>query len=223
MPQPSPTATTSNEPQRRLLTELNPTQGAYYSAIDQTDAGATSSYHGLLLKTEHRFCQSFHLADELHLVALHQHLGFRRRTVPATTIRIPTTATPKRAIATSIAGTSSTTPWWPPARGFGTGILRGITKDWQIAPIISLNSGQPFSVTDGTDVSLTGEGSDRPNVVPGVASLPHTLAQWFNTAAFAGSCACLRMPPTPICETPGTFGNAGRDTLSRTRAPSSGT
>ncbi len=59
MPQPSPTATTTNEPQRRLLTLLNPTQGAYYAAIDQTDAGAISSYNALQLKAEHRFAHRY--------------------------------------------------------------------------------------------------------------------------------------------------------------------
>jgi hypothetical protein len=53
MPQPSPTATTGNEPARRLLTLLNPVQGAFYSSVIQTDAGATSSYNALLAKVEH--------------------------------------------------------------------------------------------------------------------------------------------------------------------------
>jgi hypothetical protein len=90
-------------------------------------------------------------------------------------------------------------------------VLRGVTRDWQIAPLISLDSGQPFNVTDGTDVSLTGEGSDRPNVVPGVSALPHTLNSWFNPAVFAGSCALAAYATNPYCEAPGTFGNAGHD------------
>ncbi len=59
VPQPSPTATTSNEQARRTLTLLNPQQGAFYSAIDETDPGGTASYHGLLLKIEHRFAHHF--------------------------------------------------------------------------------------------------------------------------------------------------------------------
>jgi hypothetical protein len=87
-----------------------------------------------------------------------------------------------------------------------------LTRDWQIAPLISLDSGQPFSVTDGTDVSLTGNaGTDRPNVVAGVASLPRTLDSYFNPAAFAGSCALAAYKASPYCQAPGTFGNAARD------------
>ncbi len=66
-------------------------------------------------------------------------------------------------------------------------------------------------MTDGTDVSLTGETFDRPNVVSGVKSQPHTLAAWFNPAAFAGSCALAAYAGNPNCEAPGTFGNAGHD------------
>jgi hypothetical protein len=95
--------------------------------------------------------------------------------------------------------------------GFGNGFVRGLTRDWQVAPLISLNSGQPYSVTDGTDVGLTGDGSDRPNVVPGVASQPHNLVTYFNPAAFAGSCALAAYATNPYCQKPGTFGNAGRD------------
>jgi hypothetical protein len=84
--------------------------------------------------------------------------------------------------------------------GLGSGVVNQITKEWQVSPIVSLYSGQPFSITDGSDVSLTGVGADRPNVVMTSGVLPHTLAQWFNPAAF-------------VLATPGTFGNSGRDNL----------
>jgi hypothetical protein len=73
---------------------------------------------------------------------------------------------------------------------------------WQVSPLISYRTGLPFTVTSGTDVSLSGIGQDRPNVVSGVARYnqnfyPGTTTnypQWFNPAAF----------PNP---TAGTFGN----------------
>ncbi len=210
VPQPSPTATTSNEPARRLLTLLNPTQGAYYSAIDQTDAGATSSYNALLLKVEHRFSHGFTwLANytKSHCITTWDFGG----ELAGNDYQNPNNRNAERGdcnfdrrdiFNTTLVATSS---------GIGTGALKAITGGWQIAPILSLNSGQPFSVTDGTDVSLTGEGSDRPNVVPGVSSLPHTLNTWFNPAAFAGSCALAQYAGNPYCQAPGTFGNAGRD------------
>ena len=57
-------------------------------------------------------------------------------------------------------------------------------------------------MTDGTDVSLTGLGSDRPNLIPGVPVYQHNCfpntkskyLQWYNPAAFVPAAA-------------GTFGN----------------
>jgi len=60
-PTPSATATVANEQARRPLTLINPTQGAYYSTIIQTDDGATSSYNALLLKADHRLSNRFSL------------------------------------------------------------------------------------------------------------------------------------------------------------------
>ena len=165
VPQPSPTATTSNEPQRRLLTLLNPTQGAYYSAIDQTDAGAVSSYNALLLKAEHRFASHYTWLTNYtwsHCISTWDFGG----ELAGNDYQNPNNRDAEKGdcnfdrryiFNTSLVATSG---------GFGQGFVRGITRDWQIAPIISLDSGQPFHVTDGTDVSLTGEGNDRPNVVP---------------------------------------------------------
>lgn len=210
VPQPSPTATTSNEPQRRFLTLLNPTQGAFYSAIDQTDAGATSSYNGLLLKLEHRFSNGFTwLANytRSHCISTVDFGG----ELAGNNYQNPNNRNAERADCNFDRRNIFNTSLVATTGGFGSGALHAITTGWQVAPIVTLQSGQPFSVTDGTDVSLTGEGSDRPNVVPGVASLPHTLVSWFNPAAFAGSCALAQYAGNPYCQAPGTFGNAGRD------------
>ena len=210
--QPSPTATTSNENARRLLSILNPAQGAYYSAIDQTDAGAVSSYHALLLKAEHRFAQHYTWLTNYTWSHCISTWDFSAE-LSGNDYQNPNNRNAEKAdcnfdrryiFNTSLVATSA---------GLGQGFVRGLTKDWQVAPIISLDSGQPFTVTDGTDVSLSGEGtgSDRPNVVPGVASQPHTLIQYFNPTAFAGSCALSQYANNPYCEVVGTFGNAGRD------------
>jgi len=69
-----------------------------------------------------------------------------------------------------------------------------VAGGWQVSPLISYRPWLPFTVTSGTDVSLSGIGQDRPNPVAGVArynknffpatnTLPHNV-QWFNPAAF---------------------------------------
>ena len=69
---------------------------------------------------------------------------------------------------------------------------------WQLGGILSLQTGQPFSVLTGQDNSSTGLGNDRPNLIGDPNAGPHTVDKWFNTAAFT--------PNAPL-----TFGDAGRN------------
>jgi hypothetical protein len=76
---------------------------------------------------------------------------------------------------------------------------------WQINTIVTLQSGRPFNITTGTDVSGTGVRSDRPNLVgdpfANVVQPASSLSrQYFSPAAF-------QVPP------PGTFGNLARNAL----------
>ena len=56
---PAPGATLANLNQRRLLSVINPTQGAYYSAITQLDDGVNTIYNGLKVSAQHRFAQHY--------------------------------------------------------------------------------------------------------------------------------------------------------------------
>ena len=83
--------------------------------------------------------------------------------------------------------------------------------NWQINGITTFMSGTPFTVFDSHDVSLqggapeiTGFSANRPNLVGDPNSGPHSVSQWFNTAAF--------QPLTPNPNSPvQQFGNAGRN------------
>jgi putative hemolysin len=66
-----------------------------------------------------------------------------------------------------------------------------LANGWSISPIVSLNSGQPFNITTGSDKNADGYTNDRPNLVPGVnpfldshRSRTVSSQAWFNTAAF---------------------------------------
>ena len=89
------------------------------------------------------------------------------------------------------------------------GFTGSLVNGWQIAPLIRLTSSLPFNVTTGSDVSLTAQAQDRPNLVPGVAIKTGTKITsratggnrfYFNRAAFTAA-------PT------GTFGNLPRNFL----------
>src|SRR4029453_6759298 len=95
--------------------------------------------------------------------------------------------------------------------GFGPGLVRLTTKDWQVALIYQVRSGSPITPTTTGDFALT-NGPQRPVIVPGVdPNLPpdqRTWATlggapsraWYNLAAFAPN-------------SPGDWGNTPRGYL----------
>lgn len=76
--------------------------------------------------------------------------------------------------------------------------LKALGRGWQLGGILSLQTGQPFSVLTGQGNSATGLGNDRPDLIGEPNSGPHTVQRWFNTDAFV---------PNALL----TFGNSGRN------------
>jgi Carboxypeptidase regulatory-like domain len=77
---------------------------------------------------------------------------------------------------------------------------------WTVTGVITTNSGQPFTVTTGTDVNGDGQTNDRPSVAPNSAG-PHTYGaqksrvaaenKWFDTSAYCvpGTAGCPGVGP----------------------------
>jgi hypothetical protein len=91
-----------------------------------------------------------------------------------------------------------------------------------LAPLIHIQSGQPFTVTAGQDNSLTDVGNDRPNLVPGVN--PYAEAkfrkaageanrEYLNPAAFAQVTATCTSTTTGGCPYLGTYGNISKNSF----------
>jgi hypothetical protein len=87
------------------------------------------------------------------------------------------------------------------------GLARAIAGDWQVAAILTLQSGRPFTVYYGASANYSGTdnganggpGFDRPNQIGDPEVSRPSPAQWFNPAAF--------VPPS------NSFGAVGRNTL----------
>ncbi|GGA74548.1 hypothetical protein GCM10011507_27460 [Edaphobacter acidisoli] len=77
-----------------------------------------------------------------------------------------------------------------------------LANGWQLNMIANLRTGMPYTVTSGTDRSLSGIGNDYADIVPGVSTNRTAgfsrIAEYFNPAAFN---------PAAI----GTFGNTHRN------------
>jgi hypothetical protein len=208
---PTAGASTSNTNQRRLTYLANPTTGQYYGDIQQTDDGANAEFHGLFLSAQKRMSHNFtvqanynwshcvsswdfagELAGVIYQNPLNRATGERgncgfdhRQTFNLTLVAI--------------------------SPGLGGHLAKAVTKDWQLAPLVTFATGNPIQITDGgKDISLSGQGLDRPNVVlpDQVYPAQKTIEEWFNPAAF--QCAGSNATCTVFS---GQFGNLGRNAV----------
>jgi hypothetical protein len=176
---PGPCSSTSaaNTAARRLLTIDNPTWGPWYTTIAYLDAGATSSYNGMILSAQHRMANNFSvLANWTYSHCLAD---------PSTTeLTGPSYVDPNNRNAdrsncssdhrqqVNISGVLTS----PHVNGRLLGVL---ANGWQASPIFHWSTGNLTSATYGTDVALTGASNERaqqilPNVY-GDGSILHYL------------------------------------------------
>jgi hypothetical protein len=97
--------------------------------------------------------------------------------------------------------------------------MKQVVNGWTISPIVSLQSGAPFTITTGSNKNFDSANANRPDLVPGVSAFlsPHrgrsiAAAEWFNTTAFTPNGPGVTGGIGPG----GADGNAPRDYL---RAP----
>jgi hypothetical protein len=207
---PTAGATTSNTNNRRLTYLLNPTTGSFYGDIQQTDDGANASYHALLLKGEKRMSRGisiFATYTYSHCISTWDFAGELAGTVYQNPLN---RASGERGNCGYDHRHSFTTSFVALSPGFGNGAAKLLTKDWQASPIVSLFTGNPIQITDGKDISLSGQGLDRPNVIlpDQVYGSPKSVLQYLNPAAF--QCAGSNAACTVFS---GQFGNLGRNSL----------
>lgn len=84
-------------------------------------------------------------------------------------------------------------------------LARALVDGWSLSAIVSLRSGRPLTITNGSDANLDGNNNDRANLVGDPVLDPNrprseVVERWFNTAAFAA---------VPV----GTDGTAGRNII----------
>ncbi|WP_244501946.1 TonB-dependent receptor [Terriglobus roseus] len=206
---PCSSTASANANARTPLSLANPAQGAYYTqTLTVIDDHGYSNYNGGIFTIQHRrgnfnflanytWSKCLDLTDNQGDIAQSflQNSGNPRGDYGACGFDV-------RHIANITFVTESK---FNSLHGFAGALVNG----WQIAPLIRMTSGLPINVTTGSDVSLTGQGQDRPNLVPNVPLRTNvkvtSLAAggnrfYFNKAAFTAA-------PT------GTFGNLPRNFL----------
>lgn len=194
--------TTSNTLQRKIFSQINPSQGVYYGNVDITNDGANANYNALLVSVQQRLSNGVtFLANYTwsHCISDADYSG----DITGPGFPNPYNLRQNRGdcnfdirhiFNTSIVATSKV---------HGSSIWAHLLNNWQIAPVIRALSGSPLNVVSGVNASLTGTNLDRPDLVPGVATVNSNWGsklQYLNPAAFT-------------VNAPGTYGNLGRDAL----------
>jgi hypothetical protein len=98
--------------------------------------------------------------------------------------------------------------------GVGRGLAKRLTLNWQLSPVVSFFTGNPLQLSDGKDISLSGQGLDRPSIVDStqVFQVPQggIAPYWFNPSAFV----CAGNTVASPCSTfTGLFGSVGRNSM----------
>ena len=195
-------STVSNTQQRRLLTLINPTQGAFYSNITLADDGITTSYNALRLSTQHRFAQHFTVLAVYtwsHCLQNAETYG-NRNNIGSQSYQNPYNRNGDTGPCDFDLRHNFTSSFVYEVPRFANRAVNELAGHWQMGGLFSAHTGFPFTPTTGVDNSLTGIRQDRPNVTgnPYVRDLK-TLV-WIDPSAI-----------TP--NAPGTFGNAGNNSL----------
>jgi hypothetical protein len=190
-------STTGNTNSRRVLALANPA-GQYFGSVSMVDTAGNAAYDGLLLTLQHRLSHNFSTLTNytwshcLNQGEANQDIGNRYQDPSNRRAEWGNCAADHRQIINASVVAKSPK--------FASSWIQRLAGNWQASGIYSFTSGGWLTITDGTDVSLTGVGGDRPNVMGDWHLANPTIKQWFNSSAFS------RQPS-------GTFGNGGRATI----------
>ena len=187
----------SNVTARRLLTQLNPSQGPLFGTVELLDDGGTASYQSLVLSAEHRLSQHFMVLANYTWAHCISDLVTTELSGPI--YSNPADRRSDRGDCTAIdvrQNFNLSAVLQSPK--FTSKALQWIAGDWQLSPIFAVHTGTSFSVTTGVSDPITGIGGQRPNQI---AANPYcavqTISCFLNAAAFA----------TPKVTPTGAFGN----------------
>lgn len=196
----SPCSSTKNTTQRRVLYLENPTEGQYYGSILNDLPGGDADYEGIIFSAKSSFSRHYTVMANYtysHCISDSDYAG----DLSNDSFSNPTNLRAdfgncafdiRQNFNASVVVSSPT---------FRSRLTESVLGGWQLSPIITYHSGLWFSPVAGLDNSLTGVGLDRANAVGNSYIRNINTLQWLNPSAFSQAAA-------------GTFGDAGRDSLS---------
>ncbi len=191
----SPDATTSDTDQRRPLYP-------FFSQMTLVEPGDNSNYNSLQLNVERRFMSGFTILANYTFAKSIDTSSYNKQT--GQTVTDPYDRQFDRGVSDfNHAQVFNLSGLWDLPIRPSNPTARSVIGGWQFSGIVSLRSGEPFSVYSAVDNSFSGIGSDRADIIGdpylgGSRSRGAEVNEFLNPAAFA-------------VNTPGTFGNSGRN------------
>ncbi len=176
----------------------------YFTELTIAEASGTNSYNALVVDAEKRaahgltFITGFRWAKQLDETSSSQ---FESDSYASSNIAAD------RGLGDSNVGKQFVFSgvWQLPAPDFGNRLVKGVLGGWNTSGLLTLRTGNPFTIASGLDYSYSGIGLDRGDLVPGqtakITNGRSTIAKangWFNTDAFTYNA-------------PGTIGDTGRN------------
>lgn len=185
---------------------------AQWSNITWRDAVGTSNYHGLSIRVERRFARglsflsSWTISKSIDLAPPPSTSGDGESAV-----QNPRNLRAERGLSEFDTRHRFVTsfvyelPWGPGKKWLSNirGPVGHILGGWQVTGILTLQSGRPFTIVTGRDISNTGT-DNRPFLVGDPKPEKRTPDRWFNTAAFSD-----RVLPSGVFA----YGDVGRNTI----------
>lgn len=190
-----PGATSSNIDQRRPLYPN-------FSQMTLVEPGDNSSYNSLQVTMERRFQKGFTLLGNYTFAKSIDTSSYNKQT--GQTVTDPFNRAFDRGVSDfDQAHILNLSGLWDVPFKSSNRFAHAVLGGWQLSGIVSLRSGEPFSVYSGADNASSGVGSDRADLVSspylsGGRNRGAQIAEYLNPAAFASNA-------------PGTFGNSGRN------------
>ena len=195
-------STTKNTAQRRVLSQINPAAGAYFSTITMMNDGVNTHYNALQFSARHRMSHGYTFLYNYtysHCLQDTETLGNK---LQGNTQTNPNNMRFDYGPCDFDVRQNMNASFVYAGYRFANRTTNLIAGEWSPAFLVSFNTGYPFTLVTGTDNSFTGIGLDRPDAVPGTKPYVRntTTMQWISANAF-----------TPNAF--GTFGDIGMNSL----------
>jgi hypothetical protein len=189
-----PGATTANTNQRRVLFRQNPIEGQYYASVQEVKTDGNSRYNAVMFQVQRRSAAGLSVQANYTFSRCETDRWNTAPGVDGLSIMVPDHPELDRARCPNSPehNVASSVVYQIPESESGSGIVRALTRGWQVSGILLARSGSYYTVNSGTDVALIGQccgtiGSpyQRANQMLDDPFMPNrSYEQWLNPAAF---------------------------------------